>query len=168
MRTVTSFPLPVREIEHVAVPLPDGCRLAARIWLPEEAEADPVPAILEYIPYRKNDLTAVRDASMHPYVAGHGYAVVRLDLRGAGDSQGRLLDEYLPQEIQDGCDAIEWIASQPWCDGNVGMYGGSYLGITQYMAASTAPPALKAIAPSRASALWPRAHRQSRPWSSLQ
>ncbi|MGD8419386.1 MAG: CocE/NonD family hydrolase, partial [Gammaproteobacteria bacterium] len=95
MKIVDKFPFEVREIEHQWVAMPDGCRLAARIWMPKQAETEPVPAILEYIPYRKNDLTASRDAAMHPYIAGHGYAVVRLDLRGAGDSEGLMPDEYL-------------------------------------------------------------------------
>ena len=62
----------------------DGCRLAARIWLPENAEQQPVPAILEYIPYRKNDGTALRDSLYHPYFAGHGYAAMRVDARQWG------------------------------------------------------------------------------------
>ena len=80
----------------------DGTRLAATLWLPEDAEADPVPAILEFVPYRQRDLTAVRDSIHHPYFAGHGYAGVRVDLRGSGDSEGVLTDEYLEQEL---CDA---------------------------------------------------------------
>jgi hypothetical protein len=145
MKIVHEFPHKVREIEHVDVPMPDGCRLAARIWMPEGAETAPVPAILEYIPYRKNDLTARRDAMTHPYIAGHGYAVVRLDLRGAGDSEGLLTDEYLPQELQDGADAIAWIADQPWCDGNVGMIGISWGGFNGLQIAALRPPALKAV-----------------------
>jgi len=145
MRTVTDFPHRVREIEHIEVPMPDGCKLAARIWMPEGAEAAPVPAILEYIPYRKNDFTARRDVAVHPYIAGHGYAVVRLDLRGAGDSEGLLLDEYLPQELQDGVDAIQWIAEQPWCDGKVGMIGISWGGFNGLQVAALRPPALKAV-----------------------
>ena len=78
-----------------------GCRLAARIWLPEDAEASPVPAILEYIPYRKRDFTRARDEPMHYYFAGHGYAAVRVDLRGSGDSDGLLADEYTEQEHDD-------------------------------------------------------------------
>jgi len=58
MRVKTTFPRRTRLIEHAWIPLDDGCRLAARIWLPEDAEDDPVPALLEYIPYRKNDATA--------------------------------------------------------------------------------------------------------------
>ncbi|HUF86690.1 MAG TPA: CocE/NonD family hydrolase [Thermohalobaculum sp.] len=144
-RIVSSFPREVREIEHVDVPMPDGCRLAARIWLPEDAERNPVPAILEYIPYRKNDLTAVRDVTMHPYTAGHGYAVVRLDLRGAGDSEGLMPDEYLQQELEDGFHAIARIAAQPWCDGNVGMVGISWGGFNGLQVAALQPPALKAV-----------------------
>lgn len=145
MKHVTQYPHPVLEIEHTTIAMPDGCRLAARIWMPENAPEHPVPAILEYIPYRKNDLTAERDASMHPYIAGHGYAVVRVDLRGAGDSEGLLLDEYLPAEIQDGCDVIAWIAAQPWCDGTVGMVGISWGGFNGLQVAARRPPALKAI-----------------------
>ena len=72
MQVVDEFPRTVREIENVFIELADGCRLAARIWLPADAEADPVPAILEYLPYRKRDGTSLRDALTHPYVAGHG------------------------------------------------------------------------------------------------
>ncbi|MDX6524636.1 MAG: uncharacterized protein QOI43_147, partial [Gaiellales bacterium] len=88
----------------------DGVRLAARLWLPEDAESDPVPAILEYIPYRKNDATAPRDATMHPYLAEHGFAGVRVDLRGSGDSEGILEGEYLQQELDDGVEVIAWLA----------------------------------------------------------
>ena len=145
MRTVTDFPHTVREIEHVDVPMPDGCRLGARIWLPADAEARPVPAVLEYIPYRKNDLCVPADAMNGTYLAGHGYAYVRLDLRGAGDSEGLMLDEYLPQELQDGCDALAWIADQPWCDGNIGMIGISWGGFNGLQIAALQPPALKAV-----------------------
>src|ERR1700757_513916 len=91
------LPRRVREIENQFIPLADGTRLAARIWLPEDAESDPVPAILEYLPYRKRDGTAGRDALTHPSIAGHGYACVRVDIRGTGESDGVMLDEYLKQ-----------------------------------------------------------------------
>src|SRR5207244_8583320 len=81
-------------IEHIWIPVRDGTRLAARIWLPEDAREHPVPALLEAIPYRKNDVTAPGDASRHAYFAQHGYASVRLDIRGSGDSEGILHDEY--------------------------------------------------------------------------
>jgi hypothetical protein len=125
--------------------MPDGVRLAARIWLPEDAETDPVPAILEYIPYRKDDATAVRDAGIHPYLAGHGYAAVRVDLRGTGGSDGTLLDEYLPLEQADGVEVISWLAAQPWCTGKVGMIGKSWGGFNALQIAAHAPPELGAV-----------------------
>ncbi|WAP68552.1 CocE/NonD family hydrolase [Jiella pelagia] len=145
MKTVTEFPFAVREVEHFEIAMPDGCRLAARMWLPENADAEPVPAILEYIPYRKNDGTLARDMTTARYVAGHGYAYVRLDLRGSGDSQGVMLDEYTQQELDDGCEAIRWIAEQPWCDGNLGMIGISWGGFNGLQIAAMQPPALKAV-----------------------
>ena len=86
------LPVAMRVIEHVWIPLRDGSRLAARVWLPVDAEAHPVPAILEYIPYRKGDWQALPDAGTHGYFAGHGYAAVRVDVRGAGDSDGTLAE----------------------------------------------------------------------------
>ncbi|QQE74958.1 CocE/NonD family hydrolase [Brevibacillus composti] len=141
----TEFPRKVREIEHVWIPMSDGTRLAARIWLPEDAGESPVPAILEYIPYRKNDFTALRDSIRHPYFAGHGYASIRVDMRGCGDSDGILYDEYLPQEQDDAIEVIEWIASQPWCTGAVGMIGKSWGGFNGLQVAARRPPALKTI-----------------------
>ena len=144
-RAVTSLPKPVKQIENTWIPLSDGVRLAARLWLPADAEQRPVPAILEYLPYRKSDGTARRDQGIHPYFAGHGYAAVRVDLRGSGDSDGLLLDEYLPQEQQDALEVIAWIASQPWCSGSVGMMGISWGGFNSLQVAAHRPPALKAI-----------------------
>ena len=123
----------------------DGCRLAARIWLPDDAESSPVPAILEYIPYRKRDLTRFRDEPMHHYFAGHGYAAVRVDLRGSGESDGILLDEYLEQEQSDGVEVIAWLAAQAWCSGAVGMMGKSWGGFNSLQVAARRPPALRAI-----------------------
>ena len=123
MKIHTDSPFKINTIRHIWIPMPDGCRLAARIWLPENSEKHPVPAILEYIPYRKNDGTAIRDSIYHPYFAGYGYAAVRVDMRGSGDSDGVMLDEYLPQELEDAVSGIAWLAEQPWCDGSVGMMG---------------------------------------------
>ncbi|WP_288131560.1 CocE/NonD family hydrolase [Microbulbifer sp.] len=145
MKIVTDFPYPVEAREHVEIPMPDGCKLAARIWLPDNAEREPVPAIFEYIPYRKRDLTRLRDSIMHPYLAGHGYACVRVDLRGSGDSEGVMRDQYRQQELDDGAAVIAWLAEQPWCDGNVGMMGISWGGFNGLQVASLAPPALKAV-----------------------
>ena len=141
----TAFPRKVTAQETVWIPMRDGARLAARIWLPEDAADDPVPAVLEYIPYRRRDFTRVRDSVMHPYVAGHGYACVRVDLRGSGDSDGVLRDEYLEQELLDGCDVIAWLAAQPWCSGSVGMIGISWGGFNGLQIAALQPPALAGI-----------------------
>ena len=139
------LPLAVREIENLFIPLSDGCQLAARIWLPENAQRHPVPAILEYIPYRKRDFMRARDEPIHHYFAGHGYAAVRVDLRGSGDSDGVLMDEYLQQEQADAVEVIAWLAAQRWCDGAVGMTGISWGGFNSLQVAAHAPPALKAI-----------------------
>ena len=144
MRIKTDFPRRVEMLDRVWIPMPDGVRLSGRIWLPEDAEDDPVPAILEYIPYR-NDATAVRDAGIHPYFAGHGYASVRVDLRGSGDSDGILEDEYLPREQEDGVEVIRWLAAQPWCTGAVGMIGKSWGGFNSLQIAAHAPPELQAV-----------------------
>ena len=145
MKIVESFPRKVREIENCWIPLPDGSRLAARIWLPEDARQSPVPAILEYLPYRKRDFTRGRDEPMHRYFAGHGYAAIRVDIRGSGDSDGLLLGEYMEQEQDDAVEVIKWIASQPWCTGVVGMMGKSWGGFNALQVAARQPPALKAI-----------------------
>jgi putative CocE/NonD family hydrolase len=142
---VTELPRRVREIRHEWIPLRDGCRLAARIWLPEDAESDPVPALLEYIPYRKGDGTAEDDPTRHAWYAGHGYASVRVDIRGSGDSDGILFDEYLVQEQDDALEVIAWLAAQPWCAGAVGMFGISWGGFNSLQVAARRPPALKAI-----------------------
>jgi predicted acyl esterase len=142
---VTRFPRVVREIEHTLIPLRDGTHLAARIWLPEDAERLPVPAILEYLPYRKRAGTAERDSLTHPYLAGHGYACVRIDIRGSGESDGLLFDEYAPQEQDDALEVIDWLAGQPWCTGAVGMMGISWGGFNALQVAARRPPALKAI-----------------------
>ena len=145
MRVVEDFPEDVRVIENVWITMPDGVRLAARIWLPASADESPVPAVLEYMPYRKRDFTRLRDEPLHYYFAGHGYASIRLDLRGTGDSEGVLRDEYLEQEQDDAVAAIRWITGQPWCDGSVGMMGLSWGGFNALQVAARRPPGLKAI-----------------------
>lgn len=145
MKVITTFPHDIEVHENVWIPMPDGARLAARIWMPENAKKTPVPALLEYIPYRKRDGSALRDSIIHPYFAGHGYACVRVDLRGSGDSDGVLKDEYLDQELSDGEEIIRWMAGQPWCNGNVGMIGISWGGFNGLQIAARQPPALKAV-----------------------
>jgi predicted acyl esterase len=147
----TDFPRTVRTVEHLWIPLSDGCRLAARMWLPDDAERDPVPAILDAVPYRKGDGTAAGDAAWNRYFAGHGYAGVRIDLRGSGDADGLIPDEYTVQEGEDVDEVITWLAEQPWCTGAVGMIGVSWGGFAALQAAARHPPALRGIVPIHAS-----------------
>ncbi|MFR9805480.1 CocE/NonD family hydrolase [Pseudonocardia sp. RS010] len=144
MRIVEDFPHEVVS-EEVRVPLPDGITLAGRVWRPADSDAEPVPAVLEFIPYRQRDLTAVRDSMHHPYFAGHGIAGVRVDLRGSGDSDGVLTGEYLEQELRDAEEVLAWLAGRPWCSGRTGMMGISWGGFNALQVAARRPPGLGAI-----------------------
>ncbi len=135
----------VAVIDPLWIPLSDGSRLCARLWLPESAHRRPVPAILEYLPYRKDDVTALEDSLIHPYFAAHGYAGVRVDIRGSGDSDGVLVDEYSEQEHRDALEVIAWLAGQPWCTGAVGMMGISWSGFNSLQVAALRPKALRAV-----------------------
>jgi putative CocE/NonD family hydrolase len=141
----TGFDRDVVVIEDQPIIMPDGCRLSARIWMPKDAEQAPVPMILEHLPYRKRDGTIVRDSLTHPWMAGQGYACIRVDMRGNGDSEGLMADEYTPQELQDARDVIAWATAQPWCSGTAGMMGISWGGFNGLQVAALRPPALKAI-----------------------
>jgi putative CocE/NonD family hydrolase len=132
-----------RAPRNVRIPMSDGVTLAADLLLPELPE--PFPVIFDLFPYRKGDNSAV-NLGYH-YFAERGIAVAHVDVRGTGDSGGTALDEYCPQEQQDGVEAIAWLAAQPWCNGKVGMLGSSYTGFNSLQVAMHRPPALKAIAP---------------------
>lgn len=132
-------------IEHVWITMRDGCRLSARLWLPQGMTGPAAPAVLEYIPYRKRDGTRGRDEPMHGFFAQNGFASIRVDMRGTGESEGLMADEYLAQEQEDALDVIAWIAAQPWCSGAVGMMGKSWGGFNSLQVAARRPPALKAI-----------------------
>ena len=136
---------PIDVIEHFVIPTRDGRRLSARVWKPVTDQK--LPVILEYIPYRKRDVTRYRDEPMHGYFAQKGFVAVRLDISGSGDSEGVLADEYALQEQEDALDAIDWLSRQPWSNGNVGMIGKSWGGFNCLQIAARRPPALKAIIP---------------------
>ncbi|MFD7435816.1 CocE/NonD family hydrolase [Streptomyces sp. NPDC059861] len=142
MHIRTSFPYETTH-EDLRIPLPDGSRLYARVWRPITDE--PVPALLEYLPYRLTDWTAPRDHQRHPWYAGHGYASVRVDVRGHGNSEGMPTDEYSATELADGVEVVHWLAAQAWCDGKVGMFGISWGGFNSLRIAALAPEPLKAI-----------------------
>jgi len=125
----------------------DGVRLAVNLFMPASAKrGEKFPALLEYLPYRKDDWTAARDYPIHAYFAQRGYVSARVDIRGTGSSEGQTPErEYSEQEQRDGLEAIGWLAGQPWSNGNVGMFGISWSGFNSIQLAMRHPPALKAI-----------------------
>ncbi len=141
--SLSELPHAVLTEDPVWVHLADGTRIAATVWRPETSAN--VPVVIELIPYRRRDGTVFRDMEIHPYLAGHGVASVRFDLRGAGDSDGILADEYTPREQADGVELIAWAAAQPWSNGRVGMTGISWGGFNALQVAARRPPALGAI-----------------------
>jgi predicted acyl esterase len=143
--TSAAAPFKVRAVEPAWIPMADGTRLSARLWIPEGA--GPSPAVLEYIPYRTRDSYRAIDDHWGPQLAARGVAFARVDIRGSGDSGGLLTDEYLAGEQRDGAEIIAWLAAQPWCNGKVGMRGISWGGFSTLQVAALAPPALKAIMP---------------------
>jgi putative CocE/NonD family hydrolase len=128
--------------QDVAVPMRDGVLLSADVYVPEVV---PAPALLLRTPYNKR--VGELEGYAHPsWYARQGFVVVVQDVRGTYASGGELRPFH--QEAADGYDTIEWVAAQPWCDGQVGTYGFSYPGATQMLAAGEAPPSLKAMAPA--------------------
>ena len=119
-----SWPCEVQALEDQWIPLPasssgsasasePGLRLSCSLWIPRsrvESEQLVVPAVLEYLPYRWGDATYFRDYCRHRYVCGHGFAVVRVDMRGSGDSEGSYHGEYLAQEQEDCAHVLRWIS----------------------------------------------------------
>ncbi len=145
MKTITQFSHSVTETPHWLIKMDDGVVLSARVWMPDSAVDKPVPAIVEHLPYRKRDGTIARDEITHPYFSGHGYACIRVDMRGNGESTGLMTDEYTVQELDDARQVIEWAAAQPWCNGKVGMMGISWGGFNSLQVAALQPEPLKAI-----------------------
>jgi len=154
-----SASLPSFQVEvqrDVRIPVRDGLELSASLWLPVPAVGAAIdgagtPAILEMIPYRKDDWRWASDEARGQWFGARGYAFCRLDVRGTGSSPGIALDEYTAQETFDGFDAVEWLAAQPWSNGNVGMWGISYGGFTAIQVAMLRPAHLRAIVPVYAS-----------------
>lgn len=130
--------------KNVRIPMRDGVRLAADLYVPADVPG-PLPVVMEYIPYRKDEVpTGLR---FYSYLPQNGYIVARVDIRGTGASEGVASDEYVPQEQTDGYDAVEWLAAQPFCDANVNMMGISYGGFTSLQVATHQPPHLRSIIP---------------------
>ena len=133
-------------MEEIWIPMPDGVRLAADLYMPTGGGLDErFPVLLEYLPYRKTESRS-RNYSLYSYFVRRGYVVARVDIRGTGNSEGRLIPyEYSDQENEDGEVVIDWLSKQSWSNGNVGMFGISWGGFNSIHLAMRNPPALKAI-----------------------
>jgi uncharacterized protein len=149
-----SPPIYAVRMEKAWIPMKDGVRLAVTLYMPDGAKSgEKFPALLEYLPYRKDDCTAAEDYPTHAYFARRGYVGARVDIRGFGASEGVAPErEYSEQEQEDGEQIIAWLASQPWANGNVGMFGISWGGFNAMQMAMRHPPALKAILAAHATA----------------
>jgi pimeloyl-ACP methyl ester carboxylesterase/acyl carrier protein len=146
--TAADLPFTVHVTSHVTVPMADGTTLAGLAWMPQPRDGEESlrrPALLDVLPYRTEDGTVEVDSATYPYLAGHGFACVRLDTRGTGDSTGHLDDEYSSLGLADVNTAVAWAAAQPWCDGQVVLLGCSWGGITALQAAAVPAPALKGV-----------------------
>ena len=132
-------------IYQLWIPMPDGVRLAADVYFPEDMQDGKLPVLLEYLPYRKDD-SRQRNFELYSYFLNHGYAVARVDIRGTGNSEGRTIPyEYSDIELDDGEQVIAWLAAQPFSSGQVGMFGISWGGFNSIQMAVRNPPALKAF-----------------------
>ena len=133
-------------IEEARIEMPDGVRLAADLYYSRTRGRDErQPVLLEYLPYRKTEARS-RNLSLYSYFIERGYVVARVDIRGTGNSEGRLIPyEYSEIEHEDGEVVIDWLSRQPWSNGNVGMFGISWGGFNSIQMAVRNPPALKAI-----------------------
>lgn len=131
---------------RVFVDIPDGVRIALTVYQPNTTNDGPFPAIVESLPYRKDDDCTARDFSTYAYMASKGLAGVRIDVRGTGASTGIIEDEYLAVEQSDNLEVLKWVAGQDWCTGELGMWGISWGGFSALQTAMLRPPELKAIA----------------------
>ena len=126
----------------VKIPMRDGVQLQATLYTPKD-QAKPAPCVFTLTPYIAQ---SYHDRGM--YFAAHGYPFLTIDVRGRGNSQGQF--RPLIQEGHDGYDIVEWLARQPYCNGKVAMWGGSYAGYDQWVTASQMPPHLSTIVPAAA------------------
>ena len=141
---------PVRIDRRVFVPMTDGVRIGVTLYLPDSPRDGPFPAVVESVPYRKDEDFFANDWRTYAYMAGKGFAGVRVDVRGTGASEGIATDEYTAREMADTLEILTWAAGQDWCNGSVGMWGISWGGFSALQAAMARPPELKAIVAAHA------------------
>ena len=123
------------------IPMRDGLRLNAEIYMPPHRES-PSPVILHLTPYDDRERVSHGAGT---FFSSHDYVFARVSCRACGLSEGEF--ELFSGNGRDGFDSVEWLADQPWCNGQVAMWGGSYCGFTQWATAAQSPPHLAAIAP---------------------
>src|ERR1700689_3733834 len=130
---------------EVFIPMKDGVHLAATLHTPAAKRAhEKFPAVLEYLPYRKDEF--LTHLGVHEYFSRHGFVTAQVDIRGTGRSEGTLVDrEYSRQEQEDAEQVIAWLSRQAWSNGAVGMFGISWGGFNSLQLAMRNPPGLKAI-----------------------
>lgn len=138
-------PLGIEVRRDVLIPVSGGAELAATLYLPGASAS--VPALLVYLPYLKDGWAGITYDHAHRFFAARGYACLLVDFRGTGGSSGATRRAFHPDEAADAAEVIGWAARQEWCDGSVGMWGGSYTAFMSMRTAALQPPALKAIAP---------------------
>lgn len=131
--------------DNIFITMADGVRLSARLYRPASSDTEPVPVLVEALPYRKDDVTLLYSSEYRRLRDEGGYAVLRIDVRGTGSSEGFAEDEYTKQELQDWLEVFNWLEAQPWCTGKAGMWGTSYSGFNSLQTAMLRPPQLKAI-----------------------
>ena len=141
---IEDLPYDVEITNHTWIETSDGTKLSAKLWQPKGLEVTR-GTVLEFLPYRKDDFTALRDEIRHKYFAGNGFTSIRVDIRGTGDSEGIIEDEYHISEQDDAIDIISWIENQSWSNGSVGMIGKSWGGFNGLQVAARQPKALKTI-----------------------
>lgn len=141
-QAATPEPGPVDLHWGVKIPMRDGVQLQATVYTPRD-QPKPAPCIFTLTPYIAQ---SYHDRGM--YFAAHGYPFLTIDVRGRGNSQGQF--RPLIQEAHDGYDIVEWLARQPYCNGKVTMWGGSYAGYDQWVTAAQMPPHLATIVPAAA------------------
>src|SRR5580658_6536330 len=129
--------------QRVLIPLRDGIELSGNLWLPSADRA--APTIFTYTPYQKDSFAAPEHATWIGRFMSRGYAVLIVDLRGVGPSEGITSGSLDPREGEDAAEVIAWAAAQEWSDGAIGMFGSSYECMTAFAAGALRPPALKAI-----------------------
>lgn len=142
--------LATRKVVEVGIPMRDGVELAADVYFPTGEVQGPVPAVVEVTPYNNDNVALIADDA--ELWRSNGYAFVAVDVRGRGKSEGEWV--AMANDPNDTHDVIEWVAAQPWCDGNVGTTGLSYMGWVQWAAASQRPPHLKAMISTSAAGRW--------------